>query len=108
MNEKNTPISVGKVADTVVNGAIHVGSAAAGAMAGGYIINHDAMNDQDMSTFTGVAVGVGVFAILDAGLMAIKKGTVRAGKAVVTMISGDSKKVAAGKVKKTKKSKKED
>lgn len=109
MTKKDTtPTTASVVTNAIVNGTIHVGSVAVGAAAGVYVDSRDIMGDPESSRVAGAMVGVGVFALVNSFLMAVKNGTIRAGKAVMTTISGDSKKVAAGKVKKAKKSKKEE
>lgn len=84
--------TVGMVANAAANTAINVTAAAAGGTVAAYTINHDVMNDEDMSLVVGVTGGIGTFCIVRGTLRTIKDGTVGAVNAVRTKLGNKAKK----------------
>lgn len=84
-------IKIGKVINGLVDASINITSAAAGGMVGAYIINHDAMNDQDLSVIVGTTAGVGTYVVTNGALKAVKNGTVATAGKVKTKLSRKSK-----------------
>lgn len=68
--------TLGNIGNTVVNTGINVASAAVGGTIGAYVVNHDVLNDQDLSLVAGAATGVGTFCVTRTCLYTIKNGTV--------------------------------
>lgn len=85
---------VGGVVNATVDTAINVTAAGAGGIVGAYAINHDVMNDDDMSIVVGAVGGVGTFCVVRGALKTLKEGTISGVNAIRTRLGRGPKRGA--------------
>lgn len=84
-------MKLGNIINGIVDAGINITSAAAGGLVGAYCINHDIMNDQDMSIVVGATAGVGTYCVTNGAMKAVKNGTVHTASTIKTKLSRKSK-----------------
>lgn len=84
-------MKLSNIINGVIDTTINITSAAAGGLVGAYVINHDMMNDQDMSVIVGATAGVGTYVVTNGALKAVKNGTVSTASKVKTKLSRKAK-----------------
>lgn len=82
---------IGNIINTASELAIKTGAALAGSVVGVYAINHDVMNDEDVSAVVGITAGVGTYVITKNAMLTVKNGTVNGVNKLRTKLNRKSK-----------------
>lgn len=88
-------MNIGNIFNKATDVAINLAAAGAGALVGVYAINHDILNDEDVSSVTGIVGGVATYTVAKMAMMSAKNGTINGVNTIRTRLSKEAKSEAA-------------
>ena len=89
-------MNIGNIFNKATDVAINLATAGAGALVGVYAINHDILNDEDVSAVTGIVGGVATYTLAKTVMMSAKNSTINGVNTIRTRLSKEAKSEAVG------------